>query len=163
MKTLILYYSLNGNTNLIAETIKSELAESADIVQIKSKKDYPTTKLKSYFWGGKSVLFKEKPDIYPLSIDFEKYNKIIIGTPIWVGTYAPPFNTFLNQYKDKIKNKKIALFCCHGGGGNGKCFANFKNELSSNEFIGEIEFKDPLKNNKDESIKDTKDWIQNLK
>ena len=28
-------------------------------------------------------------------ININNYDNVFIGTPIWVGTYAPPYNTFL--------------------------------------------------------------------
>lgn len=77
-----------------------------------------------------------------------------------MGSYAAPFNTFFNEYK--IKNKEIGLFVCHGGGRPNKCFENLKKELKGNKIIGEIEYTDPLKNNKEENIQKTINWIKNL-
>ena len=71
-----------------------------------------------------------------------------------------PFNTFFNEYK--IKNKEIGLFVCHGGGRSNKCFDNLKKELKGNKIIGEIEYTNPLKNNKEENIQKTLNWIKNL-
>ena len=112
MKSLVIYYSLEGDTKLIANIIKNEL--NSDVLELRTKKQYPNKGFKKYLWGGKSVIFKEKPKLLNKYIDISIYDKIFIGTPIWAGTYAAPFNTFFNEYK--IKNKEIGLFVCHGGG-----------------------------------------------
>ena len=158
MKSLVIYYSLEGDTKLIANIIKNEL--NSDVLELRTKKQYPNKGFKKYLWGGKSVIFKEKPKLLNKYIDISIYDKIFIGTPIWAGTYAAPFNTFFNEYK--IKNKEIGLFVCHGGGRSNKCFDNLKKELKGNKIIGEIEYTNPLKNNKEENIQKTLNWIKKL-
>ena len=159
MKSLVIYYSLEGNTKLIAETIAKEI--SADILELKSKKDYPKGGFKKYLWGGKSVMFNQKPELMEININLDEYDRIFIGTPIWVGTYAPPFNTFIEEYK--IENKKIALFACHGGGGGKKFFANFKSKVPNNDYIGDIEFDEPIKNDTKGDLSKVTQWVKSLK
>lgn len=158
MKNLVVYYSLEGNTKLIAEFIAKEIG--ADIIELKPKKEFPSSGFRKYVWGGKSVIFKQKPELMNKEIDISKYDNIFLGTPVWAGTYAAPFNTFLDI--STINNKNIALFACHGGGVSEKCFANFKKELSENIFIGNIELVDPLKKETDSSLDKVKKWLQTL-
>jgi len=158
MKTLVIYYSLEGNTKLIAETIAKET--NADILEIKSKKEYPKGRFKKYLWGGKSVMFNEKPEIMEIDLDIDSYDRIFIGTPIWAGTYAPPFNTFVENYK--IENKKIALFACHGGGGGEKFYTKFKSKLPNNDYIGKIDFLEPIKKETAENLIKAREWVKKL-
>ncbi|ETI90563.1 flavodoxin family protein [Clostridium butyricum] len=158
MKNLIIYFSLEGNTKFIAESIAEEI--ECDIMELIPSKKYSTGKIGKYFWGGKSVMFKEKPELINSQLDISNYKNIIIGTPVWCGTYAPPFNTFLSNFEIKYKN--IALFACHGGGGAEKCFDNFKNELTENNFLGDISFVDPIKNQREECSQKAKEWIKSL-
>lgn len=158
MKSLVIFYSLEGNTRLIANTIAKTI--NADILELKTKKKYSDKGFKKYFWGGKSVIFKERPELESIDKDINSYDNIFIGTPIWVGTYAPPFNTLFEEYK--IKNKNIALFACHGGGGANKFFESIKKIFPNNKFIGEIDFVDPLKNDKNENIEKAKVWTKGL-
>ncbi len=160
MKSVIIYYSLDGNTRLIAKTIAQET--NGDLLELKPKKELSSSssKLNKYFWGGKSILFKEKPMLLNQDIILDKYDTIFIGTPIWVGTYSTAFNTFIEQHS--ISNKNIALFACHGGGGVSKCFLNFKKAFPNNRFIGEIDFFDPLRNHTEENILKLKEWISSL-
>lgn len=159
MRALVVFYSLEGNTKFISETINEEL--NGDIVEIKPLKQIPTGGFRKYLWGGKQVMFKDKPDIEPISTDLSKYDLIILGTPVWASRFAPVFNTFLEKHK--IENKKIALFCCHGGGKEGKTFVDFKEKLKGNDFVGEIAFEDPLKKDKEDSLLKAKQWITSIK
>lgn len=147
MSTLVVFFSFEGNTKIIADTIAKTL--NADIMELKTSKKYPTEGLGKFFWGGKSVLFGEEPELINDSIDLNRYETIFIGTPVWAGSYAPPLKSFISQYK--IHGKQIALFASHGGGGAKKCFAKLKDALPGNEFIGEIEFVEPKKNSENSS------------
>ena len=158
MKNLVIFYSLEGNTKLIASTIARAI--NADVLELKTKKKYSDKGFKKYFWGGKSVIFKEKPELLEVNKNIEDYENIIIGTPIWVGTYAPPFNTFFKE--NKIQGKNIALFACHGVGGATKFFNNIKKEIPNNKFIGEIDFFEPINNDKEEAMKKAVIWIKEL-
>ncbi|AOR23808.1 flavodoxin family protein [Clostridium taeniosporum] len=158
MKSLVVFYSLEGNTKLIANIIAEKL--NADILELMPEKVYFNSGFKKFLWGGKSVIFKEKPKLKNNEINIEDYKNIFIGTPIWVGTYAPPFNTFLDMYN--IQNKNIGLFACHGGGGASKFFKNVKKKIPNNNFIGEIDFFEPIKNDKDENIEKAIKWIDKI-
>jgi len=153
---LVVYFSFEGNTKLIAEKIGETL--NADVIELKTSKKYPTEGIGKFFWGGKSVVFGDKPTLTNESIDLSHYDTIIIGTPVWAGSFAPPIRSFVNDYK--IVNKKIAIFASHGGGGAAKCFAKLKEALPENKFVGEIAFVEPKKN--PESIDSAAKWAAAL-
>ncbi|AAK81347.1 flavodoxin [Clostridium acetobutylicum] len=155
MKSLIVFYSLEGHTKFIADIIGNNLG--SDLLELKPEKEIPKTGFKKYFWGGKSAIFKEKPNLQNKIPSMDEYDTIIIGTPVWAGTYAPPINTFISSVQ--MKNKRIAFFACHGGGGAKKCFEKLEEALKGNTFIGEIEFKDPTENEREKVTKEIKDWI----
>lgn len=147
MNTLVVYFSFEGNTKFIAETIAEAI--NADMIELKTNKKYPTEGFQKYFWGGKSVIFGEMPELLNDQIDWNRYETILIGTPVWAGSYAPPVKSFIKQYH--IQGKRIALFASHGGGGAKKCFAKLKKALTGNTFIGEIAFVEPKKSPEDSS------------
>lgn len=147
MSTLVVYFSLDGNTKFIAETIGKTI--NADMIELKTSKQYPTEGFRKYLWGGKSVVFGEKPKLTNDRVDLKRYETILIGTPVWAGSYAPPVKSFIKQYN--IQGKQIALFASHGGGGAEKCFTKLKESLPGNTFIGEIAFVEPKKNQEDSS------------
>ncbi|MFC0904698.1 flavodoxin family protein [Clostridium sp. MT-14] len=156
-KILVVYYSLEGNTKLIAEAISKVV--SSDILQIKPKKDInPKSKMR-YLIGGKKSITKEKPELLSYDVKAENYDVLFIGTPVWAGNFAPAMRSFFAS--TNLKHKKIALFSCNGGG-NGKTFENMKSELQGNEFLGEIEFKNPLKNDTEKNIEKAKKWAEDV-
>lgn len=157
MNTLIVYFSFDGNTKFIAEKIAEAI--NADIIELKTSKNYPTKGFLKFFWGGKSVIFGEMPKLINDSIDLSSYETILIGTPVWAGSYTPPIKSFIRQYK--IQGKRIALFASHGGGGAEKCFANLKKVLPGNIFIGESAYVEPNKNREDSSSKAVR-WVTDL-
>jgi hypothetical protein len=55
------------------------------------------------------------PVLAPLKVDFNKYDVIFLGYPIWFGTYAPPVSALLNE-RD-FTGKTIVPFCTFGSGG----------------------------------------------
>jgi len=140
MKTAVIYYSYGGNCALVAEILKTEL--SADIFRIETLDDKKRKGISLFFWGGGQVFMGKKPPLKPLSVEISAYDLVVLGTPVWAGSPAPALASFLG--KNSITGKKIALFCCHGGG-KGKALDKIKALLSGNTFMGEIDFINPAK------------------
>ena len=157
MKTAIIYYSFEGNTALVAKTAASVV--NADIFEIKTADTRKRKGLAKYLWGGGQALRRKKPALLPLHIDINAYDLVILGTPVWAGCPAPAIVSFLD--KTKITGKKVALFCCHGGG-KGKVFAKLKALLPGISIAGEIDFVNPAKTESADLKKKLGDWIKTL-
>ena len=158
MKTAVIYYSYEGNSTLIAEIIKT--AAKVDVFEIKTT----DTKIRNGFakiaWGVLQVMLKKKPALQDLSVDIASYDLIIFGTPVWAGSPAPAVVSFLD--KTKISGKKLALFCCHGGG-MGNVFDKLKALLPGNTFMEEIDFKYPAKEKDTGGLKQKiEEWLKRL-
>jgi len=158
LKDVVVYYSLEGNTKFIAEIVAAEL--NADIIELKTKKEFAKTGFKKFFVAGMSVIFGLKPKLQNQYIDLNKYNNIILGTPIWAGSFASPFNTLIAQ--DKFQRRKVAIFATNLGSDAQKCFDNFKKKLPNNEFVGEMSFVDPQKTPEESKAKAI-EWAKGLK
>ena len=157
MKVAVIYYSLEGNTKKVATKIADKL--NADIYELKEVNSIvPKTGFSKFFWGGKQVVMKEKPDLKELNLDVDQYDYIFIGTPVWASTFSPAIRSFFSNYN--IKGKKIGIFCSHSGG-LGKTIQNMKDCLNGNEFITEMNIIDPLKN-EIESDKKIDEWLNNI-
>ncbi len=154
MKTLVVYYSLEGNTEIVAKEIQSQL--NSDIIQLQPKEEIDKTKFSRYFWGGKSVFFKEKSELLNNFPDFGEYDKIFIGSPIWSSNLPPTFYSFLSH----IKNKEVYVFATHKGSGE-KRFLDFIKKYEVGIISSKI-FKETL--NRDISIvkKEVEEWITSL-
>ncbi len=157
MKKLVIYYSFEGNTKLIAENIAKAI--ESDILELKPKKEIESKGFIKYIWGGRQAALKIKPELFPFDKDPKEYDVLFIGTPVWAWTYTPALNTFFSSYS--LSNKKIALFCCHGGG-KGKIFDKMKKALKNNQILGEADFQYPLKKNTDINIQKAKEWAKKI-
>ncbi|MDR1108962.1 MAG: flavodoxin [Spirochaetaceae bacterium] len=157
MKTAVVYYSYEGNCALIAELIKNALG--ADLIELRTEEDKKRQGLSKYLWGGRQVMMKETPSLKPYGFNPEAYDLIIFGTPVWAGSPAPALHTFFKE--KKINHKKIALFCCHAGG-KGKVFDKIKDKLPGNTMVGEIDFINPAKQDRQEVLNKLTAWLKAL-
>ena len=57
------------------------------------------------------------PPLHPSVSQLDRYDTLLVGTPNWFGTIAPPVQTFLND--SDLAGKRVAPFCTNGGGGFG--------------------------------------------
>ena len=154
MKNLIVYYSYEGNTLELVKGMKNVI--DADVLKLVPKKEKKTKSLLRFVWGGMQVYMTKKPELEKYNIDLSKYDNIIIASPCWFGTFAPPINTFLSE--NKIENKNIYLLVCNGGNLR-NTWKNFEDALSKNNIVSKLDIVYPIKNGLEESIKKTNKWI----
>lgn len=122
MKTIIVYYSLEGNTDHAAKKIAD--ITGADLLRIAPKKAYPTGGFRKFFWGGKSAVMGEAPELEPYTFDAAAYGRVILGFPVWAGNMAPPIRTFVKE--NDLHGKAVSAFACQSGSGAEKAFAKLK-------------------------------------
>jgi Flavodoxins len=111
MKTLILYYSLGGNTRKIAEMIQQQLG--GDIEEIQTVKPYTGSYNSIVDQGQKEVEQGYMPEIRPLKSDITSYDRFILGSPVWWYTFAPAMKAFLHG--NDLAGKVIYPFVTNGG------------------------------------------------
>jgi flavodoxin len=157
MKTAVIYYSYEGNCALIAGIIKSCM--DADIFEIKTRDNKKRSGFMKYFLGVAQVFLRKRPELLPLAADINSCDLVILGTPVWAASPAPAVVSFLD--KTKISGKKIALFCCHGGG-MGKALEKFKALLPGNTLVGEIDFVYPARNEGPELKRKIEEWVKTI-
>lgn len=155
MKNLIIYYSYEGNTEAIVNGMKDAI--KTDILKLTPVKERKSKSLFRFVWGGIQVYMTKKPKLEPYNINLDNYENIIIATPCWFGTFAPPINTFLSE--NKLENKNIYLLVCNGGNLR-NIWNDFENILKGNKIISKLDLVYPLKNGIEESIKKTTTWIK---
>lgn len=141
MKTAIVYYSMSGNTEYVAERIAKEI--NADLIPIFPEKSFPDKGFKKFLWGGKSAVMGEMPNLLPYTFDAEKYDSVIFGTPVWASNFTPPIRTFISKNRDNLKNKKISAFLCFAGGGGQKALDKLKSFLEIPDFASSLILTDP--------------------
>ena len=150
MKTAIVYYSLGGNTGFAAGELVSAGLD-ADLIEIRPEKAYPDKGFRKFFWGGKSAVMAETPKLMPYSFDPDRYDRIVIGFPVWAGTMAPPVRTFALEQKEAIRGKRIAAFACQSGSGGEKALEKLRACLDCPSFAATMILIDPKDRPKEEN------------
>lgn len=140
MKTAVVYFSLNGNTDFAAKKIAETL--HADCVRLQPEKAYPDSGFRKFFWGGKSAVMGETPELTGQPFQLADYECVILGTPVWAGTFAPPLRTLIRENAGKWGEKRVAAFICSGGG-EGKTLDKLKTELGIQAFAATLSLIDP--------------------
>lgn len=156
MNVLIVYYSYEGATQLIAEHMKE--VSSADLLQLKVVDEKQRTGFGKYFWNGQQVMMKKKPALEPYTLNPSDYDLIVIGTPIWAGTFTPAIRTFLED--SELSGKKVAYFYTDLGG-SAKMQGHMDSMLVDSEIVGRLNL---VAVRKDEagSKKKAEEWIRSL-
>ena len=113
MRTLIVYYSLEGNTAFAAEKIAGALG--AELLRLEPEKAYPDCGMKKFLWGVKSAVMGEEPPLKPYVFRGEDWDRVIIGFPVWAGTVTPPIRTFVKAHGGELAGKSVAVFACQSG------------------------------------------------
>lgn len=107
-KTLIVYYSVTGNTDTVAKAIHE--AVGGDIFRIETVTPYGEDIREVAKTQIEHELF---PEIAPVPFSAEDYDIIFIGSPTWYGTLAAPVQTFLIECD--LSNKTVVPFSTYGG------------------------------------------------
>jgi len=119
MATLISFFSAEGTTAKVAKEFAQKIG--ADIFEIIPQKPYtkadinymnPLSRCNREQIGGKDVPVKSKIE------DFDKYDTVYIGFPIWYGQAPRVIHTFAGDYD--WTGKIVHAFATSGGSGIGK-------------------------------------------
>lgn len=152
MKTLITYFSAQGTTAGVAKGAAEHLG--ADLFEIKPEKPYTTADIK---WANplarcnKEKIGKKDVQVVGQIENFEDYDLILIGFPIWYGCAPNVVNTFCKGYD--WTGKKVAAFATSGGSGIGKTADKLKPYVA-----GAVSVDAKLVH----SDMELKDWIEQL-
>ena len=149
MKNLIVFYSLEGNTEYAANRLKETIG--ADTLKLVPVKAYADKGFAKFFWGGKSAVMAEKPALEPYSVDLAQYDRVIFGFPVWASNVTPPLRTFIEDNRASLAGKKIAAFACQSGGGAPKAFARLADCIGIEAFEKTAVFIDPKSKHSDET------------
>ena len=154
MKTLTAFFSASGYTASLAKRV-AQAAES-DLFEIKPVKPYTDADLK---WTNplarcnKEKIGKKDVPIADKVENFDEYDVVLIGFPVWY--YAAPniIETFVKSYD--FSGKKVALFATSGGSDITKAPAKLQ-PLMKGEIVGAKLFE------ADAHMSEIKPWISSL-
>ncbi|MDE6386613.1 MAG: flavodoxin [Lachnospiraceae bacterium] len=122
-KTLVVYFSCTGTTELVAEYITEILG--ADIYEIVPENPYTEEDL-AYYTNGRADQEQNDPNARPVISggveNMDEYDTIILGYPIWHGQAPRIISTFLESYD--FSGKTIIPFCTSHSSGIGSSASN---------------------------------------
>ena len=170
-KTLVVYFSRTGeqygvgeiekgNTAIVAEMIAEQTGAST--FEIKPKNDnYPTT------YDALTDVAKEeqnenaRPEIKDAVENFDNYDTVFLGYPIWWGDLPMICYTFLESYD--FSGKTVIPFCTHAGSGNAGTQSKIESAISGATVKEVLAILGEDTQKKPDSVKETvTDWLNDL-
>ncbi len=91
MKKLFVHYSNSGNGDFVAGILKEQ---NFDILKIETCKNIKKIGLIRMIFYGARASSKKVEKIKPFNMDFNKYDEIIFGSPVWADRISTPMNGF---------------------------------------------------------------------
>ena len=154
MKTLVAFFSASGMTAALARNMAK--AADADLFEIVPVEPYtdadlrwtnPLARCNKEKFGKKNVPISGRVE------NWDEYDLVLIGFPVWY--YAAPniIETFVKGYD--FKGKKVALFATSGGSDITKAPAKLQSLMSA-EIIGAKLFR------ADTGARELKAWVDSL-
>ncbi|MDR2623824.1 MAG: flavodoxin domain-containing protein [Methanobrevibacter sp.] len=125
MKTLILYYSGTGKTEIVAKTLSSQL--SGDLLKVTDHKE--RNSFKSRIRSAIDAFRENKTKISPKKLDLDDYDLIYVGTPVWMTNPVPAIITAIDTYN--FKGKNIVLFATMKNVGGNKAIKRMDEKFQS--------------------------------
>ena len=112
---LVLYCSRTGSTERVAQQIQKVL--DCDILEVEPQVAYDSD-YNGMLSRAQEELAAIRQGNYPAiktSVeDFDDYDIVFAGYPIWYSSIATPMQTFLHNHASKLSGKRIALFATSG-------------------------------------------------
>lgn len=112
-KSLILYYSQSGNTEIMAKLI--EKCTDSDLCEIEALDAYSDNYDEVVKRVHQELECGIDPGYKSVNVCLDDYDVVFVGTPNWGGTVALPLATFLKDHD--WSNKVVLPFLSHAGAG----------------------------------------------
>ena len=110
---LVLYFSMSGNTEAVANIIHDEVG--GDIIKLETVQTYPEDYNDLVDYAQEEQSDNARPELSTTIENMNQYDTIFLGYPNWWGDMPMPIYTFLDNYD--LSGKTIAPFITHGGSG----------------------------------------------
>ena len=158
-KTLVVYYSAQGHTEEVANKIAENL--NADTFEIQPREEYSSDDLD--WTDSNSRVSREYEDESLRNVElvsttvenWDSYDTVLIGYPIWWGIAAWPVDTFVkaNDFNGKI----VIPFCTSSSSGLGQSGELLEEEANGGNWLEGHRFRS------NPSDSDINNWTDSLK
>lgn len=133
---LVLYASRTSNTERVAQLIQTMLG--CAILEVEPEMPYDNA-YNAMLERSQEELAAIRQGNYPpvkTSVEnFDDYDIVFVGYPIWFGSMATPMQTFLHEHALKFSGKRIALFATSGSSGMSSSVSEARNLCSDATII----------------------------
>lgn len=158
-KTLVVYFSAQGHTEEVAQKIANNL--NADIFELQPREEYSSADLD--WTDDNSRVSREHEDeslrnieLVSTTVDnWDSYDTVLIGYPIWWGVAAWPVDTFVKA--NDFNGKTVIPFCTSASSGLGQ-----SGDLLAEEANGG-DWQEGQRFNSNPSDSDINAWTDSLK
>lgn len=158
-RTLVVYFSAQGHTEAVAEQIANNL--EADIFEIVPVDEYTSDDLD--WTDDDSRVSREHEDESLRDVElvstevpnWDDYDTIIIGYPIWWGIAAWPVNTFVEA--NDFSGKTVIPFCTSSSSGLGQSGELLADAAGTGNWLEGYRF------SSNPSTSDVNNWTESLK
>ena len=149
-----------GNTMMFANKIVEYFGDSADLFHIITVEPYPEGYNELTEVARKQLDSNARPEIQGNVDNFEQYDTIFVGYPIWWGEIPPAVLTFLESYD--FTGKTVIPFNTHEGSGSSGTYQDIVDKLpEANVNTNGLAIRGTEA--REESSRDTiEDWLQEL-
>ena len=157
-KTLVVYYSATGNTENVANYIAA--ATNGDLFKLEPTEPYSDADLNWTDDNSRVVREHDNPDERDIALvkstveNWDEYDTIFIGYPIWWGIAAWPVNGFIEA--NDFTGKTVIPFCTSSSSGLGE-----SDELLS-EMAGTGDWQEGQRFRSGVSESDVTAWVESL-
>ena len=169
-KTLVAYFSRagenynvgnveKGNTNIVADMIAEET--NADTFEIARSTPYPESYEECTEEAKQEQNANARPTITATIDNFDDYDVIFIGYPIWWGDMPMPVYTFLESYD--FSGKTVIPFCTHEGSGLSSTESSIASTCAGANVLEGLSITGSTAQNEPDTTKQTVDeWLGKL-
>ena len=157
-KTLVVYYSATGNTEAVANTIAE--ATSGDLFELEPAEPYTDADLDWTDGNSRVSVEHENEEERDLELvadtveNFDDYDTIFIGYPIWWGIAAWPVDTFIEA--NDFTGKTVIPFATSSSSGLGESGELLEEMAGTGEWLEGERFRSGA------SEADVQDWVTGL-
>ncbi len=157
-KVLVVYYSATGSTERVAEYIASET--KGELFEIEPVEEYTSADLNWNNSTSRVVMEHDDESLRDVELanttpdNWDEYDTIFIGYPIWWGIAAWPVNNFIKN--NDFTGKTVIAFCTSSSSGLGSSMKLLEEEAGSGRWLTGERFRSSV------SESDVKKWVDGL-
>ncbi len=157
-KALVVYYSASGNTEEVANFIAA--ATDADTFELKPANPYTSADLNWTDQSSRVVREHDNENERDVELEattvpnWENYDTVFIGYPIWWGIAAWPVNGFVKA--NDFTGKTVIPFCTSSSSGLGESGTLLRDMAGTGNWLEGMRFRSHV------SESDVSEWVKNL-